>query len=344
MSVRGSVDIVTSSEIRGWAWRAGPQAPVRVQAMLDHEVLGEASADQYREDLAAAGLGDGNCGYAIRLFRPIEPLYLPFLVVKVEDGDVELPRAPVAGLREFFSALHARFPLAGRHRAVLGGLWTDRTDAAAVLRGKLKVGLAAETATATSALINEGYSVLDFPSAPVAASWRETPAECAADAMEVPAVLAVLQAVFEDTPVALDVAWLGQDPAPLTQASVDNPAPSPAECLDLLIPFGDNVALDVVRGSQGLPEFTPNGVSRWYDRTPTAGIETAATIGLLDEHMARPGTVLLIGPGLIHRVRCGPGSEAVRVICVPSRQTPLALANDPARHAVSRASGVRVLL
>src|SRR5271166_5688001 len=41
MMVRGSVDVITGTEVRGWAFAAGRWAPVLVQAVLNHEILGE---------------------------------------------------------------------------------------------------------------------------------------------------------------------------------------------------------------------------------------------------------------------------------------------------------------
>jgi hypothetical protein len=69
MMVRGSVDEVMSTEVRGGAFSPGRKEPVLLQAVLNHEILGEASANIHRADLAAAGVGDGNSGYNIKLFR-----------------------------------------------------------------------------------------------------------------------------------------------------------------------------------------------------------------------------------------------------------------------------------
>ena len=52
-----------------------------------------------------------------------------------------------------------------------------------------------------------------------------------------------------------------------TQLSCWQSSPSPAECLDVLFIFGDDVSLDVMRESHRLPEFTPQGLSRYSGGT-----------------------------------------------------------------------------
>ena len=345
MMIRGSVDVVTSTEMRGWAYCPGEHGSVRVQAVLDHEVVGEAIADMLRPDLAAAGLGDGKSGYQIKLFRPIDPLYLPFLTVKIEDGDVELPRMPTLGLREFFGELYRRHPSAGRQRSVLGGLWTDRTDAAAVLLGKTRIGQVPRDASGPlSELINNGLAVLTLASPPAAPAWKKALPERVADLLEDPGVLAVMRAALEDDPLALRASWLGVEAAPLAQASTGNPAPSPAECLELVVAFGDGVVLDLVRDSHRLPEFTPGGVSRWLSGDVAAALEIAGANGLMDRHALPGGSVAVVGPGLIWCARAEAGSAAVRILCVPRRQTPLAMAAETGMKDVTRPSGVRVIL
>jgi hypothetical protein len=318
---------------------------VRVQAVLNQEILGEALADLHRPDLAAAGLGDGRSGYAIKLFRRIDPLYLPFVSVTVDDGDAALPRAPELGFQEFFSALYRQHPIAGRSRSIFGGLWTDRTDAMALLGGKVAIGQVSEAVSAAVLrLIHSGVTILDLIGLPVDEAWQKSLAESVGDLLEDQAVLPVLRSVLDDNPLVVCAAWVHGCETALAQPSTKNFAPSPTECLALLVPFGDSVILDVVRDSHRLPEFTPSGVSRWVQGDAAAGLQIAAGNGLLDRYVLAPGTVALIGPGTLHRLRSGTESAAMRLLCLPARLAPSELATDSRRQEVSRASGVRTWL
>jgi hypothetical protein len=341
MMVRGSIDVVTCSEVSGWAFAAGRREPVLVQAILNHEILGEAIANTPRPDLAAAGLGDGNSGYVIKLLRPIDPMYLPFIVVKIDRGDAELPRAPVLGFGEFFSALHAAHPTAGRSRSVFGGLWTDRTDAVALLRGKTEIGqIAPATAASVAQLIYDGLALLDLRETPSQLAWRDDLSEKAGDIAE--EVLPVLRAVLEDNPLVVQADWVEDGNADFSQPSAANPSPSPAECVEVIVPFGESVVLDVVRDSHRLPEFTPLGVSRWATRAPSEAVKLVNGHGLLDSRSLGAGQAAVVGPGTLFRVRSGAGSAAVRILCLPGRGLPFALATDRVGADGARASGVRV--
>jgi hypothetical protein len=311
--VRGSVDIVTTSEIQGWAYGMGRPAPVRVQAVLNHEIIGEAHASIHRADLAAAGLGDGNSGFLIKLYRTIDQLYLPFIVVKVEGGDVELPRAPMLGFSEFFAALYAVNPGAGRHRSVYGGLWTDRTDASALLRGKLAVGqLSVDASQPIQEIIHNGFAVVPLAEVPEIILWQRAAQEAATKALRDPALSNVLCAVLEDHPLPVKSEWMTQTTA-LAQPSARNPSPSPAECVEIVIPFGDGVVLDVVRDSHKLPEFTSRGASRWR------GAAAIGAASFLDHYDLPPGSVAIIGPGTIYSTRQSEGTGSALISCVPMR-------------------------
>ena len=118
MSFRGSVDLRRQREIAGWAYSADHPHGLVVQAIINNEVIGDALANLDRPDLVGVGLGDGNCGFMINPLREIDPLYLPFIAVKVQGGDVELPRSGALGFGEFFSKLYRQHPGAGRPRSV----------------------------------------------------------------------------------------------------------------------------------------------------------------------------------------------------------------------------------
>ena len=343
MQVRGATDSITASEARGWAYAPQGGEPVMVQAVLDHEIIGQALANQHRADLAAAGLGDGNSGFTIKFFRPIDPLYLPFIAIKVAGGDAELPRASTLGFGEFFTALHRAYPSAGRSRSVLGGLWTDRTDAAALLRGKLAIGTVPTLVqTAVADLIGAGVVDIMLRAPLPMQSGHADMATCAATLVEDPTVLALLRAVLEDQPLVVAARHMPAETTDLAQPSTRNPSPSPAECVSLLAPSGGSVALEVVRDSHRLAEFTASGASRWTDAAPLS--DQAESGGLLDRLLIAAGSVAVIGPGTVHRLRRTPGAAVVEVLCLPARGAPLSLALDAARTEIVRPSGVRLWL
>lgn len=312
----GSFDVVTPTEAHGWAFSSVLNEPVLVQAVLNQEIIGEALAENHRPDLAAAGLGNGNSGYVIEFFREIDPLYLPFVSVKVEGGDAELPRAPQLGFVDFITSFHRANPSSGRHRSLLGGLWTDRTDASALLRGKMQIGQAdSRMAAVLDQLINHGFAVLPPETALYAGAWLTSLQTTALRLMQDAALAPLLRVVLSDLPLAAKVEWVEPGEALLAQASTRNASPSPTECLDIVVPLGGGVKLDVVRESHKLPEFTSNGASRWSD--PAARAVNAHHF--LDSYDLEPGTVAIIGAGTIYAPRCNSQSSVVRILTVPER-------------------------
>ncbi|MBV8616272.1 MAG: hypothetical protein JOY66_21230 [Acetobacteraceae bacterium] len=328
MSIRGSLDVITPTGATGWAY--APDEPfLTVQALLGHQVIGEAVANMHRADLAAAGIGDGDCGYAITFYERLGPLHLPFVSVKPEGGDVELPRVTIAGFGDFFQALYRQWPASGRHRSVLGGLWTDRVDAPALLRGKRETGaIGAAPAGAVDDLIQAGMMLLALPPGRLG-RWEdeggtaEGKARVAFEAaLHAPDVVAALRAVLEDHPLVLSPRPCAAE-ARFRQPSAMADLPSPAECLLLVTPHDETVVeLEVVRDSHRLPEFTAGGESRWMSRTGAEALALAEPHGMVDRYVLPPDTLAAIGPGLLHRVRA-PGSGAAAALAVPARAAPL---------------------
>jgi hypothetical protein len=343
--VRGSVDVVSSTEVVGWAFSPGRNGPVVVQAVINNEILGEAKAELLRPDLAASGLGDGKAGFLIRPYRPIDPLYFPFVAVKVDYGDAELPRTPLLGVAEFFGALFLKHPAAGRPRSVLGGLWIDRTDAPALLRSKLGIGqISAGTGAVMADLVQEGVAVIELRGELDQKAWRNNLANHLGEKLEDAALLALLRGVLEDNPLVVKAEWISSVEGWLTQPSAGNPSPSPAECLDVIISFGEDVVLDLMRESHRLPEFTPDGVSRYAGGTARAALAIAGANSIVDRIELRRGSAAIIGPGTLYRVRCASGSLALRILCLPARGTPLALLADKDRRDHARPSKVRIFI
>ncbi len=342
--LRGSFDMVNTSEALGWAYAPGQREPVFVQAVLNQEVLGEAWADIYRPDLAAAGVGDGNAGFAIRFFRPIDPLYLPFISVKVDGGDAELPRSPSVGFKEFFSAMHVAFPTAARHRALNGGLWTDRIDAMALLQSKARIdALPAAIVPVLEQLISHGTAVFDLAAAPELSAWQADLTANTGKLLDNPAILTPLRSILEDNPIAVAADWVEQSETVFAQPSTRSASPSPGECAEIIIPFGDGVALDVIRSSHVLPEFTLNGKSRWTAPAADGAGHAASAMGLLDRVALPAGTAALIGPGTIYQASLETGTVALRILCLPVRGRTVSIASGTS-HKELRKSGVMVLV
>jgi len=337
--VRGSVDLVTVNEVHGWAYAGDRKGPVLVQAVLHHEIIGETAATIHRPDLAQAGLGDGNSGFIIGLFRPLDPLYLPFVAVKVNGGDAELPRGAELGFGDFFKSLYKTYPLCGRSRSLLGGLWTDRTDAAALLRGKLTVGHVAQAALpAVQALIHDGYAVMGLPTAPLEGQFRHAQAEAIAEVLEEAGLLLPLQAILEDQPLVLRAEFLSSETS-FSQASARSLSPSPAETLELLIPFGAGASVDVVRDGHRLPEFTLDGKSRWV----TGGVAEAGGQAWLDRLVLSPAEVMVVGAGTIYRASLVPGVAVLRVTVVPGRNLAMGVLESGVAEYVAK-SGLRIVI
>jgi hypothetical protein len=348
VTIRGSVDAVTTKSATGWAYAQGRRDDILVQAVLSHEVIGDAVATDHRPDLAAVGMGKGNCGYTIEFYREIDPLYLPFISVKVDGGDIELPRAGQLGFGDFLAAFHRAHPAAGRPRSALGGLWTDRTDASAILKSKMDIGqVTSEAGSIVAQLVTQGIAIVeqkaDAAGDDVARNGTLS-ADRIAALVENPLTLAVLQAIFDDHPLVLAAETiLGRD-TPLTQPSAESGSPSPAECLVVAAPAADApIAVEIVRDSHQLPEFTPAGISRWARSEVHAGVELAAAQhGLMTRYEVSPGALAIVGPGTIYRLRCGETADGLRFHCTPARAMPMALATDGKRQEMVCQSGVRI--
>jgi hypothetical protein len=63
---------------------------------------------------------------------------------------------------------------------------------------------------------------------------------------------------------------------------------------------------------------------------------------MVDHHPITPGSVAIVGPGLIHRARTESGTMALRVHCTPSRIAPLDRILDGSRKETVLGSGARI--
>lgn len=345
--IRGSVDAVTKKHVSGWIYADGKADPVSVEAVINNQVVGSAVADMLRPDLAKAGFGEGKCGFEIRFKHDIDPVYLPFIQIRMAGTDLELRRWAAAGFQEYFRALYQRYPHSGRSASVFGGLWTDRTDASAVLKGRADIGLMAPAdANCIARFIHDGAVVIARDSSRTSQNGARAKVDLPAAVGEVlfdEAILRVLRGILDDNPVAIRADAIDTDQIESLQISALEDLPSPAECLGLVYPNRDKAtAVEVVRGSHRFPEFLPDGLSRW---THAAAERTAkATLSAdlpVDRHLVPKGSALLIGPGALSRIRVDGGS-ATRLLVLPSRLSVLRFHQKPPTGELAHESGARI--
>lgn len=88
--IRGAIDYTSPERIGGWIY--SPENELRgrtVLAFVDNACVGAGSIDQFREDLAQAGLGDGFIGFNFGI-TPAKEEDLGRLIVKIEGSDFAL--------------------------------------------------------------------------------------------------------------------------------------------------------------------------------------------------------------------------------------------------------------
>ena len=91
-TLRGHVDGISGGFVKGWAQNADhPEAPVCLDIYVEGQLVGQALANRYREDLAQAGVGSGHHGFA---FRPPAGVTLALETIEVRRS---LDGAPVGG-------------------------------------------------------------------------------------------------------------------------------------------------------------------------------------------------------------------------------------------------------
>jgi hypothetical protein len=347
--IQGAIDEVSTVAVVGWIYAPALGNGVSVQAIINQEIIGEAEAKIYRADLDSAGFGSGHCGFEIRFSREIDPLYLPFIEVRLAGSTVALPRVSLFGLGDYVRALWERYPGAGYQASVLGGLWTDRTDAAALLKARVDIGIvAAREAGLLARFLQEGIVVLDRAGRQQAASGLdgdELGYKVAAVLFDDP-LLRLLRAILDDHAIAVQGDIIPAPQPNYTQPSAIEDVASPAECLALVAPYGAGpVKIDVLRGSHRFPEFLSEGKSRWmHSAADRVGEVTLGANLLVDQYAVPANSVAVIGPGLLHRI-CETNDEgALRVLILPARQGELRFLKRAPRGEIAHDSGARVWL
>lgn len=90
--IRGAIELVTTDVVQGWIYAEGISTRNRnILAFLNGQCIGAGTVGLFRQDLAAAGLGDGYFGFAIDV--SVDEALLPSIVVKLEGSDALLIQA-----------------------------------------------------------------------------------------------------------------------------------------------------------------------------------------------------------------------------------------------------------
>lgn len=86
-TLRGCVDEVGNDRIKGWACETDCSAQVRLRILDNGIVVGQVVANQYREDLQQADIGDGRHGFELIMPGGLSPLVRHVIQVqRVADG------------------------------------------------------------------------------------------------------------------------------------------------------------------------------------------------------------------------------------------------------------------
>jgi len=363
--LKGSVDSLTTEGATGWIYGPSYFEHPRIGAFLDRTIIGDTIADAYRPDLERVGFGDGKCGFVIQFREPIDAALVPFVRVRPENVDLCLPLNGGVGFVDLVTGLLADYRGAGRHRSILGGLWTDRTDAAQVLAGRLSVGSCPpDIQSLLLELIANGFVVLEGLLAPLGFSAADLESIGALPSLAAgegivglrstlssvgnllfrEEAVRLFRAVLDDQPVVYGIENM-RSSARFGQMCSAELLPSPTECLGIYVGHPEGkVRLDYIRDSHELAELSARGVSRWTpegarDLTDLAG---AAGLSIQSVEVGR-FDVVVVGPGLVHRIVTEGAATALRAVCTPRRVTPARfLTGDGAWSEVGHVSGARI--
>jgi hypothetical protein len=93
--LRGNLERVTARGIAGWARHdEAPGAPVSLVVTIDDEFAGRVIANRYRDDLLAAGIGNGRHAFALDFEAPLPPSGRHVIRVRREPDAADLPGSP----------------------------------------------------------------------------------------------------------------------------------------------------------------------------------------------------------------------------------------------------------
>ena len=132
----------------GWVRKVGSPIPVRVQLMGESGILFSTTANRSRLDVAAAGLGDGNCGFLLTLPAHLFDGSVHKLGVNIVDDD------GVREFRSFFGVMLPRLRASARRSAEPARSIFDRVAGDLVAEARLGDRLITDLATVLEELGN----------------------------------------------------------------------------------------------------------------------------------------------------------------------------------------------
>jgi glycosyltransferase involved in cell wall biosynthesis len=93
---RGSLDAASREQIDGWAWDPRtPDVPLRLLVVANGEIIGRLLANRFRDDLAAAGIGDGRHAFTFSIPGGLSALARQVIQVVGESDSCEITGSPV---------------------------------------------------------------------------------------------------------------------------------------------------------------------------------------------------------------------------------------------------------
>ena len=99
--LRGYIDEAKANRIAGWVWDAQrPQQRIAIDVVAGETRIARVTANEFRADLAQAGIGDGRHAFAILLNQEMLPTGQSTLRLLDADTGAELPGSPVAIQRQ----------------------------------------------------------------------------------------------------------------------------------------------------------------------------------------------------------------------------------------------------
>lgn len=162
MRIIGHVDRCDESFIAGWITiQDAVETKLCLEFLLDEKVIGRCVAEQFRQDLKDASLGDGQCAFSFPTPAFIPKRDLKKIIVRLENSSVLLPidtAKPNGSSAATESETISRF----------GGLWIDRHDWLDRLALKHRNGeIFDDLSLAIFRFVRDGYVVIKGAVSPV---------------------------------------------------------------------------------------------------------------------------------------------------------------------------------
>lgn len=120
--VTGYVEAVTEIAALGWVWQPGSSERLTVELRLGEQVLGQASADGMREDLARSGIGDGKHAFTLPIPEAMRSRANELRVFVIRDGEaaiaLDAPPPPAASVDRLADVQRGVDMLVGSQRLI----------------------------------------------------------------------------------------------------------------------------------------------------------------------------------------------------------------------------------